>query len=393
MISSLLNTTAKSAKAKLALTLLGVVAVLGGGALVYAAQAKPTFTLSASPSSRTAEQGKATTYTVKVKRLRKFKGAVSLTVSGLPRGASTSWKLSDGRTLPRGRRGASVLARNKSSAVLTIQTAAATPTGTFKPAIKGTSGRITRTKKVKLTVNAPAPAGNPGDGGGGGGNPNTPPAEVEPTLTVTASPASRNLLQGDETTYGVNVARSGFDGPVALSVTGLPSGVTASFAPGASITGNDATVTLTASDSAAVGTYDLTISGAGGGASGAGATTLVVQETRDFGIAGDIPSPLRPGSSQPLDLTLTNPYDFDLKVQTLAVTISTDKAGCDGSTNYQVDLPAGLLPLTLQPGTHTLSSITAPSNTPAIRMLNLPVNQDACKGATIDLDYTGTATK
>jgi len=401
VISTLIHTTAKSAKAKLALTLLGVVAVLGGGALVYAAKAKPTFTLSASPSARTAEQGKATTFSVKIKRLHKFKGAVNLTVSGLPSGATASWKLSDGRTLPRGRRGASVLAKTKTSAVLTVQTAAGTPAGSFKPVIKGTSGRLTRTKKLRLSVVAAAPgnSGNPGTGNTGGtgngnpGNPQTPPGEAERTLTVIASPASRNLLQGDETSYSVDVTRSGFDDPVALSVTGLPAGVTAAWTPGESITGTSATVTLTASSAAAPGTYDLTITGTGGGVSGGGAIGLVVQETRDFGIAGDVPAALRPGSSATLDLTITNPYGFDLKVEALNVTVSTDKAGCDGATNYEVDVPAALVGLTLPPGTTSLSSLVPSSDLPTIEMLNLATNQNACKSATLDLDYTGIARK
>ena len=54
-------------------------------------------------------------------------------------------------------------------------------------------------------------------------------------------------------------------------------------------------------------------------------------------------------------------------------------------------MPSGLLPLTVAPGSHSLSSLGA--TPPTLKMLNLPTNQDACKGATLTLTYGGQATK
>src|SRR3954447_19914013 len=86
-MTSLITRTAKSAKGKTALTLLGVLAALSVGVFAYANAAKPDFSISVSQVKRSVEAGNTTSYTVKLKRLRKFKGAVTLGVSGLPSGA------------------------------------------------------------------------------------------------------------------------------------------------------------------------------------------------------------------------------------------------------------------------------------------------------------------
>jgi hypothetical protein len=73
-------------------------------------------------------------------------------------------------------------------------------------------------------------------------------------------------------------ATGGFDSPVALSATGVPSGVTASFSP-ASITGSGTSdFTLSVARNAPMGTYPLTMSGTGGGVTES--TTLTFQVRR-----------------------------------------------------------------------------------------------------------------
>ena len=74
-------------------------------------------------------------------------------------------------------------------------TATATPNGQ----------RVTSTAAVEVTV-ATLPA-------------------VPARLAVTVSPAV-HVLQGDKNAFGVQIARDGFDGPVTVSFTGLPEGVT-----------------------------------------------------------------------------------------------------------------------------------------------------------------------
>ena len=112
-----------------------------------------------------------------------------------------------------------------------------------------------------------------------------------------------------------------------------------------------------------------------------------------FGIEGSV-SGLSIGIWRPIAITLTNPNPVPIFVSELAVTVpGTSPNGCSIQENFEVDqsdispdhtvtVPAG--------GTLTLPSegVTAPR----IRLVNRPVNQDACKGVTFPLTYSGTAT-
>jgi hypothetical protein len=95
---------------------------------------------------------------------------------------------------------------------LTVATTASTPTGSFPLTITGTSGTLVHSTTVTLVVGA----------AGGGGD-----------FALSATPSSRSLTvppDPNSTTYTITVTPSGgFTGAVALSVSGLPSGITASF--------------------------------------------------------------------------------------------------------------------------------------------------------------------
>jgi hypothetical protein len=395
----MITRTARTAKStRSTVVLLGLLSALAASALVYAASAKPNFKLAVSPSRQTVAQGQATNYRISVKRIHGFKGAIKLTVGRLPKGARAIWKLPDGRTLARVRRGAStaVLPKRKKAAMLQIRAGVGTPSGSFRASVKATSGRVKHSKKVTLEVRRPGKAPAPSEdapGPSADGSSTLPPAQ--PVLTVVASPASRNLLQGDSTAYSLEISRSGFSGPVTLGASGLPAGATASFSPAGEVEGSTATLTVAAASTTLAGTYELTIIGTGGGVSGAAATALTVQVTKNFSIAGTLTRGLLPGSAGRLDLALTNPYYFDLRVTNLQVTLddATGIAGCSASANYDVTQLGGAYPLWLHPGTTHLSSLVSAEELPQVRMLDLPTNQDACKGAELAFHYTGAATK
>ncbi len=79
-------------------------------------------------------------------------------------------------------------------------------------------------------------------------------------FSLAASPAGVSVTQGKTATTTVTVTDSnGFTGSVALTVSGLPTGVTASFSPASTTTSS--TLTFTASSSAAVGTSTVTVTG------------------------------------------------------------------------------------------------------------------------------------
>jgi hypothetical protein len=365
----------RNARRRVALTLLIALAIVGGSAFaVYAAGGKADFALTASPSSQTINRGQSTTYSVTVSRVNGFTGAVTLGVSGLPTGSTGSWKLSDGTT-------SNVIPSNLTGATLTVQTANTSPTGTFTPTITGTSGNLSHSTTVTLVLKAAS----------------------DPNFAVAGSPSTQSVVQGDQTSYTVSVTRSnGFSGSVSLAVTGLPGGATASWAPSSTIPGGSTSTTLNVqtSSSTSPGTYPLTIAGSGtiNGATvqRTASVSLVVQQAQSFRISGDLGTTLSPGVKAPLDLTLNNPYSFNLNVTNLAVALeeATSRTGCSGSKNFKVTQFSGTYPITIPPGSVKLSSVvTSSALWPQVEMLDLRTNQDACKNATLHLDYSGSATK
>jgi len=104
-----------------------------------------------------------------------------------------------------------------------------------------------------------------GDGGGGVTPPPTPPG----TLTLAATSATVALPVGASTTVGIVIVRGGsFGGAVTLSASGLPAGVSASFAPASlDAASTAATLTLLAGATAAAGNATVTISASGAGVS------------------------------------------------------------------------------------------------------------------------------
>jgi hypothetical protein len=82
-------------------------------------------------------------------------------------------------------------------------------------------------------------------------------------FNLTAAATSLTLIQGSSTTDTITVgAIGGFTGNVTLTAGTLPSGVTASFAPGS--TAGTIVATLTATSTAAIGTSSITLTGASG---------------------------------------------------------------------------------------------------------------------------------
>ncbi len=116
---------------------------------------------------------------------------------------------------------------------------------------------------------------------------------------------------------------------------------------------------------------------------------------QDFVVRGDLADvQLIPGASAPLALTISNPNDEPIVVTRLTVTVQpgSTNPGCDGPTNLAVTQSdaSEANPLVV-PANGTVSVPSGGVSAPLLEMLNLPTNQDACKGATFTFSYGGSA--
>lgn len=200
--------------------------------------ATPDFSVAASPASQTVAPGAGTSYTVSVTPSGGFNGTVNFSVSGLPAGATASFNPASVNT--------------SGSSTMSVSTSASTPAGTYPLTITGTSGSISHTASVTLVV-----------------------ANTNANFSISATPASRSVRRRASTTYTVTITPSGgFNGNVSFSVTGLPSGATASFNPTSVNGSGSSTMTVTAGTTR--GTFTLTIKGTSGSLSHTTTVSLTV---------------------------------------------------------------------------------------------------------------------
>ena len=221
--------------------------------LVVNATATPDFAISAAPSSQTVSAGSGTTYTPTITASGGFSGVVSLTVSGLPAGATGTFSP------------ASV--SGSGSSTLTVTTSASTLTGSYTLSITGTSGSLTHSATAILVVSA------------------------APTFSVAAAPSSQTVIQGASTTFTPTItALNGFSAAVTFSISGLPTGATGTFNP-ASVTGSGtSTLTIATAATTATGSYTLTITGTSGSLIKTSTVALVITAASSGGgSAGTLP--------------------------------------------------------------------------------------------------------
>ena len=193
----------------------------------------PTFTLSSSQFSVTVNQGGSATSTITVNPLYGFTGSVTLQASGLPTGLTASFG-----TNP-----------TSATSVLTLQASATAASWSGYVKVTGTSGTLTTSTQIYVSL-------------------------VAPTFTISTS---TNLSIGQGTTNSVYVnilAQNGFTGNVTLSVSGLPNGVTAFFAPNPISSNGE--LTIAASNAATVGSATLTITGTSGAITATATMTLTI---------------------------------------------------------------------------------------------------------------------
>ena len=223
------------------------------------------FSLSPSPASVTLAPGGTVTSTITVASQGGFSGTVAFSASGLPSGVTASF----------------APASSVTSTILTLTASASAAIGSAVVTVTGTSGSLTHTATVNLSVNS------------------------APDFSLTAAPSNLTIQQSSSATSTITVVpSSGFAGTVAFSASGLPSGVTASFSP-LSSTGAT-TLSLTASATAASGTSIVTITGTSGSLTHTTSVALTVAGTPDFGLtAAPASVSVAPGSSANSTVTVS----------------------------------------------------------------------------------------
>jgi len=116
-----------------------------------------------------------------------------------------------------------------------------------------------------------------------------------------------------------------------------------------------------------------------------------------FTLSGSLPGLLYPGAGGPLPLTVSNPFDFGLRVTRLEVTVlpGSSKVGCDGPANLHIaqSNSAGGSVSIVVPARRSMTLPTQGATAPQVTMLDLAVSQDACKNAVFTFFYTGTGTR
>lgn len=201
------------------------------------------FSISATPSTQSVVRGSAATYTVSTNSTSGTPQSVSLSISGVPAGATATFSP------------ASVLAGQSST--LTVATTAGAAAGTYSLTVTGKyqAPPTTHTTTVGLVINVP----------------------TADDFAISAAPPGQTVVQGASTSYTVSTqVTSGSAQSVSLSVSGLPSGATGSFAPATVTAGGASTLAVSTSSSTATGTFTLTITGVGTSATHSTTVSLAV---------------------------------------------------------------------------------------------------------------------
>ena len=281
------------------------------------------FSISASAfSPASVSQGGSATSTITTAVTSGSAQTVTLSASGVPAGATPTFTPS---TVTAG-----------ASATLTLATSSSTPPGTYPITVTGTGTSNTHSASpISLTV-----AGN--------------------DFSISANPTALSLDQGAQGTSTIStVVTSGNAGTVNLSVSGTPSGATATLNPPTGITaGQTDTLTVNAG-TATPGSYTLTVTGTEGAATHSATVSLAVN---DFTI-----------SANPTSLTLP---PSTAGSSTISTTVA---AGAAAPVTLSVSgTPAGAT------ATPASNPVTAGASTP------LNVNSGTAAPGSYTLTVTGT---
>ena len=209
----------------------GVTTQTASLALTLTAAATPAVAVAATPAAVSIVAGASGTTAIAVSRTGGFAGDVTLALEGAPAGVTGTFS-------------ANPVLSAATASTLTISTTGTAAPGMYNLTVRATGTGVTAaTTTVAVTITA------------------------APGITISTTPATVTVAAGSAVTTAVTITRlGGFAADVALAATGLPAGVSASFAP-AALTGATltSTLTLTSTTGAAVGASTVTVTASGTG--------------------------------------------------------------------------------------------------------------------------------
>lgn len=243
----------------------------------------PSFTLAAAPNPVSLQSGSSATSTIQLTELNGFSAAVTLSLTGLPSGVTGTF---------------GAFSAGHASTLTLSATNAATP-GAYPISVAGVSGTLSSTASLSLVVTA------------------------APGYRLTTSAAAVTVIQSATATASITVVpANGFNSTVALTVAGLPAGVTASFSPAS--TAASSTLSFVATAGATVGTATVTVTGKSGTLSATVPIALTVGSPSSFTISTSTPTlNIVQGAAAPSTITITPKTGFTGKATLTASGLPT----------------------------------------------------------------------
>ena len=228
-----------------------------------------------------------------------------------------------------------------------------------------------------------------------------------PPFAVLVHPGTLNVTAGATAHFHIVIRRHRFHGRIRLTMvptnSGLPGGARTTGRRKRitlRVRGRHGLLTVRTGTSDKPGRYSVRLRATGGRWHGYLTVILTIAkpEPASLTIAGSFGS-LWPGSSRALDLALSNPNGQAVSVGRLTVVVkqvtaphATTALPCS-PTDFSTIQFAGPYPLIVPAhATVHLSDLQVPAaHRPRVTMLDRPVNQDGCQGATVTLSYNGSA--
>ena len=354
-----LSATAKTTVGTYALSVVGTGPTLTSKAAV-SLSVTPQFTLSTSTSSLnvTAGQGSAST---------------TLTLTGISVGATISLApIPAGLTMAIS--GTGCTTSGTCTAKLTLQASATTALGTYKPTLSATQSGVVESVPVTVVI-APAPS-----------------------FSMTLASSALTVVAGASGTLRATVAgNTTWNSAVALSVTGLPTGVTVQQVSLAAPGTGTAALTVAVGANTVAGSYSLSVVATGAGVSHSQLVTLTVQPAPTFALSLSASSlKVAPGASGTVTATIApnSTFTSSIAVSTTgmpsSVTVSTGSISPPNSKSAPLTVAVGAK---VAAGTYPLTVTASGGNVKQTSQLSLIVASPTTAGSSGSPTTGKTATK